>query len=748
MDRVGSTGEGRTRAMYSFVCKRSCPLSTLGRATLATSAGTQALVVTEHSETVRSERHGEIGVIVVDNPPVNAIAPSVRDGIYSAVQELSADEAVGAVVLHCAGSTFMAGADIRGLGARPTGRTTTEISAALEAMRKPVVAALQGNALGGGLEIALGCHFRCAHSGTRLGLPEVNLGLIPGGGGTQRLPRLVGVEAALQMIGSGKPVTAAEALRLGLVDRVVEPVDILAAAVAYARELRDAAVPLRRLSEVAPPSVPDLDALLSSIESGLRRTRKGEQAPLKAIEAVRAAVTTPFHEGLATEARLFAELENSSQSRALRHLFLAERQVAKLRGIPVDTPVRAVRRVGVVGGGTMGRGIALAFCNAGLPVALVENEPAALERAMAAIADVHAGALGKGRITAGQHAERIARIRGATDMSAFAEVDLVIEAVFEDMALKRRVFADLERICPSHAILATNTSALDIDAIAGATGRPQDVIGLHFFSPAHIMRLVEVVQGRQTATDVIATAMKLVKSIDKIGVLAGNCDGFIGNRMLAGYRREAEFLLLEGASPQQVDHALVGFGMAMGPHAMGDMAGLDIGAAGRRRRRAEGTLPDDPRFGVIADKLVELGRLGQKTSAGFYRYQPGSRDPLPDSEVADLIEQEALRLGVTRRQVSDEEIVERCVYPLINEAARILEEGIAQRPGDIDVVWVNGYGFPRVRGGPMQFADETGLARVLERLQQFGRQHGPLYWTPAPLIERLVAENATFATLN
>ena len=748
MDRVSSTGEGRTRAMYSFVCKRSCPLSTLGRATLATSAGTQALVVTEHSETVRSERHGEIGVIVVDNPPVNAIAPSVRDGIYSAVQELSADEAVGAVVLHCAGSTFMAGADIRRLGAGPTGRTTAEISASLEAMRKPVVAALQGNALGGGLEIALGCHFRCAHSGTRLGLPEANLGLIPGAGGTQRLPRLVGVEAALSIIGSGKPITAAEALRLGLVDRVIESADTLAAAVAYARELRDATVPLRRLSEVAPASIPDLDALLSSIESGLRRTRKGEQAPLKAIEAVRAAVTTPFHKGLATEARLFAELENSSQSRALRHLFLAERQVAKLRGIPVDTPVRAVRRVGVVGGGTMGRGIALAFCNAGLPVELVENEPAALERAMAAIADVHAGALGKGRITAGQHAERIARIRGATDMSAFAEVDLVIEAVFEDMALKRRVFADLERICPSHAILATNTSALDIDAIAGATGRPQDVIGLHFFSPAYIMRLVEVVQGRQTATDVIATAMKLVKSIDKIGVLAGNCDGFIGNRMLAGYRREAEFLLLEGASPQQVDRALVGFGMPMGPHAMGDMAGLDIGAAGRRRRRAAGTLPDDPRFGVIADKLVELGRLGQKTSAGFYRYQPGSRDPLPDSEVADLIEQEALRLGVTRRQVSDEEIVERCVYPLINEAARILEEGIAQRPGDIDVVWVNGYGFPRVRGGPMQFADETGLARVVERLQQFARQHGPLYWTPAPLIERLVAENATFATLN
>jgi 3-hydroxyacyl-CoA dehydrogenase len=367
---------------------------------------------------------------------------------------------------------------------------------------------------------------------------------------------------------------------------------------------------------------------------------------------------------------------------------------------------------------------------------------------MAAIADVHAGALSKGRITREQEAERLARIRGGTDTIAFGDVDLVVEAVFEDMALKRSVFADLERICPPQAILATNTSALDIDAIAGATSRPQDVVGLHFFSPAHIMRLVEVVRGRRTATDVIATAMKLVKSLGKIGVLAGNCDGFIGNRMLAGYRRESEFLLLEGASPRQVDRALVAFGMPMGPHAMGDMAGLDIGAAGRRRRRAEGTLPDDARFGAIADKLVELGRFGQKTGAGYYRYVPGSREPLPDPEVASIIEDEARRLSVARREISDQEIVDRCVYPLINEAALILEEGIAQRPGDIDVVWVNGYGFPRVRGGPMQFADETGLAHVLERLQQYARQHGPLYWTPAPLIERLVAEGGTFSSLN
>jgi len=704
--------------------------------------------VTEHSETVRTERHGDIGVIVVDNPPVNAIAPSVRDGIYAAVQELGADAAMRAVVLHCAGSTFMAGADIRRLATGPTGRTSAEIIGSLEAMSKPVVAALQGNALGGGLEVALGCHFRCAHTSTRLGLPEVNLGLIPGAGGTQRLPRLVGVETALQIIGSGKPVTAADALKMGLVDRVVDTADILGAALAYARELLDASVPLRRLSELPLPLVPNLEALLASIEAGLRRSRKGEQAPLTAVEAVRTAVLKPFAEGLATEARLFAELRNSSQSRALRHLFLAERQVAKLRDVPSETPVRKIRRVGVLGGGTMGRGIALAFCNAGLPVELVENDSAALERAMAAIAEVHAAAASKGRITAEQQAERLARIRGGTDTGVFGDVDLVVEAVFEDMPLKRRIFAELDRICPPHAVLATNTSALDVDAIAAATRRPGDVIGLHFFSPAHIMRLVEVVRGQHTSAEVIATSMRLVKSLDKIGVLAGNCDGFIGNRMLAGYRRESEFLLLEGASPEQVDRALVSFGMPMGPHAMGDMAGLDIGAAGRRRRRAEGTLPDDPRFGVIADKLVELGRFGQKTGAGYYRYEASSREPKPDPAVAEIINQEARRLGIARREIDDQEIVDRCVYPLINEAARILDAGIAQRPGDIDVVWVNGYGFPRVRGGPMQFADETGLGQVLERLRAYAHEHGSLYWTPAPLIERLVAEGKAFSSLN
>lgn len=706
--------------------------------------------MTAHSDTVRTELDGATGVavIVVDNPPVNAITPSVREGIDAAARQLAADPAVRAVVLHCAGSTFMAGADIRGLATGPRGPTTAQAAGTLESMAKPVIAALQGNALGGGLEFALGCHYRCAHPATRLGLPEVNLGLIPGGGGTQRLPRLIGVEAALSIIGSGKPVTAAEALGLGLVDRVIESGEVLAGAVAWARELLEARAPPRRVSKLAVPPVADLDGLLRSVEEGLRRSRRGEIAPLRAVEAMRAAATSPFADGLATEARIFAECRDSSQSRALRHLFFAEREVAKVSGVSDDVPTRAVRHVGVLGAGTMGRGIALAFCNAGLPVELVETDPAALERAMAAIAELHVAAVAKGRITAAQQAERLARIRGSTAPDAFAQVDLVVEAVFEDLTLKRRVFADLERACPPQAILASNTSALDIDAIADATRRPQDVIGLHFFSPAHIMRLVEVVRGRRTGVDVLATAMRLVKTLGKIGVVAGNCDGFIGNRMLVGYRREAEFLLLEGASPEQVDRALVGFGMPMGPHAMSDLAGLDIGAAGRRRRRAAGTLPDDVRFGAIADKLVELGRLGQKTGTGFYRYEPGSRDPQPDPAVTAIIEQEARRLGVGRREIDDQEIVLRCICPLINEGARVLEEGIAQRPGDIDVVWVNGYGFPRTRGGPMQFADETGLAQVLDRLRQFAREHGTLYWTPASLIERLAGEGRAFASLN
>lgn len=705
------------------------------------------------SETVSSDIHQGVGVIVINNPPVNAIAPSVREGIDLAAQQFAVDDGVSAVVLHCVGSTFMAGADIGKLGTAPTGRPTSHFIEALESLPKLVVAALQGNALGGGLEYALGCHYRCALPNTRLGLPEVNLGMIPGAGGTQRLPRLLGVERSLALITTGDAVTAVHALEIGLVDRIIEGPDLLAGALAYARELVASHARPRRVREMpvahsASGASGSLDEAFASAENSVRRRRRGEFAPLKAIEAVRAALQQPFAEGMLAEARLFGECRASAQSRAMQHLFFAERRSGKLVGIDPAIAPRPIRRVGVLGGGTMGRGIAMALANSGLAVTLVETDTATLERSLAQIDSMCATAVSKGRLTVEQRAAQFGRITGRVGLDAFAAVDLVIEAVFEDMTLKKQIFADLDRICRPGAILATNTSALDIDAIASATARPQEVLGLHFFSPAHVMKLVEVVRGKATAPDVLVSSMALIKTMRKTGVIAGNCDGFIGNRMLIGYRRESEFVLLEGASPTQVDRALVDFGMSMGPHTMGDMAGLDVSAAGRRRRRAEGRLPMDERFGVIPDKLVECGRFGQKTSAGYYKYEAGSHDAIPDPQVDALIEAEAKRLGVTRGPISDDEIVARCIYPLINEGARILEEGIAQRPSDIDVVWTSGYGFPRVRGGPMHYADEIGLPAVLETLQRYQRELGALYWRPAKLIERLVAEGRDFRSLN
>jgi len=702
--------------------------------------------VTAHSETVRTERHGAVGVIVIDNPPVNAIAPSVRDGIAAAAAELRDDPAVAALVLHCAGNTFMAGADIRKLGAAPSRLTSAEVIQQLEDVPKPSVAALQGNALGGGLEFALGCHYRCAAPATSLGLPEVNLGLIPGAGGTQRLPRLVGVQKALDMIVSAKPVSAREALAVGLVDHMLAGKDVLAEAVAYAQELASQRAVLRKTRAIEIPETPE--EVFSSAAQNAARSRRGEQAPLRAIDAVRSAARQSFEAGMQSEKELFTALRDSPQSRALRRLFLAERQVSKIPGIDKAAKLRPIGRVGVVGAGTMGRGIAMACANAGLAVSLVEVDAQALDRALAAIRETYAGSMSKGRMSEADLRAHVERIAGTTDLERLRGCDLIVEAIFEDMAVKQRLFRDLDRICRPGAILATNTSALDIDAIASSTSRPGEVLGLHFFSPAHVMRLVEVVRGRETALEVIATSMEFAKRLRKVAVLAGNCDGFIGNRMLAGYRREAEFLLLEGATPEQVDGALVRFGMSMGPHAMGDMAGLDISAAGRKRRRLEGKIPNDERFGAVADRLVEAGRLGQKSGSGFYRYEQGARAPLPDPEVHALIEREAARLGIQRRQIADEEIVERCILPLINEAARIVEEGIALRPGDVDVVWVNGYGFPRYRGGPMCHADELGLRQVLTTLQRFRSEHGPQYWTPAPLLGRLVEEGRSFRDLN
>ncbi|MET0987481.1 MAG: 3-hydroxyacyl-CoA dehydrogenase NAD-binding domain-containing protein [Steroidobacteraceae bacterium] len=701
--------------------------------------------MTTHSETVRTERQGLVGVILIDNPPVNAIAPSVRDGIAAAAAELDSDPAIKAIVLHCLGNTFMAGADLKKIASAPTQVTSADIIRQMEDVTKPIVAALHGNALGGGLEFGLGCHYRCAAPSATLGLPEVNLGLIPGAGGTQRLPRLVGVNKALDMILSGKAINAREALESGLVDRVLPGQDVLAEALAYARELIDKNAPVRKTREIALAAAGE-ETFAAAAESAAR-SRRGEQAPLVAITAVRAAFS-PFQDGIAREKELFFSCRDSAQSRALRHLFAAERQIAKIPGIEKNVPTRQLQTIGVVGAGTMGRGIAVACLDAGFHVVLVEMEAAALNRALAAIAEIYKGSVAKGRMTEADMQSRMGRLTGSLDLKGLDDADLVIEAVFEDLDIKQRLFADLDRVCKPSAILATNTSALSIDSIAESTARAEDVIGLHFFSPAHVMRLLEVVRGSKTAPDVIATAMVLGRRLRKLGVLAGNCDGFIGNRMLAGYRREAEFLLLEGATPEQVDAALVSFGMPMGPHTMGDMAGLDISTAARQRRRREGKIPADPRFGCIGDALVAQGRLGQKRGRGFYRYEKNARAALPDPEVHSLIQREAERLGIARRSISDEEVVERCILPLINEGARILEEGIALRPGDIDVVWTSGYGFPRFRGGPMCYADEIGLPQVLAALDRLSDLHGPLYWTPSPLLQRLVSEGKKFGELN
>ena len=699
------------------------------------------------TDTVSLERHGDVAVIIVCNPPVNAISASVRDGIGMAADQLTHDKAARAVVLHCAGSTFMTGADIRRF-ARPAvpARASADIMGAIESLTTPVVAALQGNTLGGGLEFALSCHYRCALPATKLGVPEVNLGLIPGAGGTQRLPRLLGIGNALELIVSGKPVSAARALEMGLIDRIVDG-DLLDAAIAYARELVACMAAPRRCRELAVP-MEGREAAFTAAATLAAKTRKDEPAALRGIEAVRAATTLTFADGLAVEARLFVECRDSAQSRALRHLFSAERQISKLTGIENSGPLRLIKTVGVVGAGTMGRGIAMAMANAAFDVRLIENNADALERAKGAIKEVYDASVAKRRLTTAERDASLARIHGGLNLEQLSTTDLVIEAVFEDLPLKQQVFRDLDRICRPGAILATNTSAIDVDRIASATQRPEDVVGLHFFTPAQVMRLLEVVRGAKTGADVLATSMHLARTLRKLGVLAGNCDGFIGNRMLIGYRREAEFLLLEGASPSDVDRALLKFGMAMGPLTMGDMGGLDISAAGRKRRRAEGKLPNDPRFGAVPDRLVEHGRFGQKTGAGYYRYEAGSYRALPDPAVDALLAAEAKRLGVPRRSIAAEEIIARCIYPLINEGARILDEGMAQRPGDIDVVWTSGYGFPRTRGGPLCYADEVGLPAVLATLRNFERELGSMYWTPASLLIRLTEEGKSFGSLN
>jgi 3-hydroxyacyl-CoA dehydrogenase len=693
------------------------------------------------SAAVSFTRDGEIGVITVANPPVNALSQPVRAGLKDAVQAGLADAGVKAMVLICDGATFIAGADIREFGKPLAAPSLVPVIDAMEASDKPIIAAIHGTALGGGLEVALGCHYRVAVPSARVGLPEVNLGLLPGAGGTQRLPRLVGVEKALDFIVQGTHVPAAEAQRLGLLDELIEG-DLKTGAIAFARRVLAENRGVKRASAL--PVAPVAADFFANYEAGIARRLRGFKAPFNIIKSVQAAAELPFAAGMQREAELFQELMTSSESRAQRHVFFAEREVAKIPGLPKDTAQREIKTAAVIGAGTMGGGIAMNFANAGIPVTLLEINREALDRGIGVIRKNYEATASKGRLTAADVEKRMGLITPSTSYDDIQQADVVIEAVFENMEIKQEVFRKLDSVAKPGAILATNTSTLNVDTIASATKRPQDVIGMHFFSPANVMRLLENVRGKQTANDVIATVMNLSRRIGKIGALVGVCDGFVGNRMLHQRTREAMFLVEEGAKPEQIDKVLYDFGFPMGPFAMADMAGLDVGYKVREERRKAGKI--EPRESLWIDRIVEMGRHGQKTKAGIYRYEDG-RTPLPDPEIERLIAQCARDAGIAQRQISDQEILERCLYPMVNEGAKILEEGIAARALDIDIIWINGYGFPAYRGGPMFWADEIGLKTVCDAYQKYARQCGDTYWKPAPLLERLAREGKGFYDL-
>jgi 3-hydroxyacyl-CoA dehydrogenase len=681
-------------------------------------------------------RAGEIALLTIDSPPVNALSAPVREGIVAGLRRAIDDPAVKAIVLICAGRTFIAGADIGEFGKPPKGPNLLEVEEVIEGSPKPVVAAIHGTALGGGLETALACHYRVAVPSARCGLPEVKLGILPGAGGTQRLPRLTGPEKALEMVNSGEPVGAPEALALGIVDALVGEGALREGALAFARTVVAEGRPLRRVRDLnhkveAARGRPEI---FEAFRTANARRFRGFKAPDYNIRCIEAAVNLPFHEGMAVERKLFEELVSGPQSAAQRYVFFAERQVWKIPDVPDDTPTIPVRRVGIVGAGTMGGGIAMNFANAGLPVTIVEARPEALDRGLSVIRRNYESTARKGRITAEDVERRMGLLSGSLDLASLADCDLVIEAVFEDMALKKEVFATLDGVAKPGAILATNTSYLDVNEIAAVTKRPEAVLGTHFFSPANVMRLLEVVRGERTAKPVVATAMQLARRIGKVAVLVGVCHGFVGNRMLAERQREANRLVLEGAMPWDVDRVLYEFGFPMGPFAMSDLAGLDIGWQ-RETSRGE----------TVRDILCERDRRGQKTGAGFYDYDE-NRTARPSAEVEQVILDLSARKGIARRSVGDQEILERCLYPMINEGAKILEEGIAQRASDIDIVWINGYGWPVYRGGPMYYGDEIGLPTVLDRMRAFEADLGAEF-RPAALLERLVAEGRSFRDL-
>jgi 3-hydroxyacyl-CoA dehydrogenase len=691
------------------------------------------------SEVVSYRLEGDIGVIGVDYPPVNALGQGVREGLVNCLRQGLEDDQAKALVVIGEGRTFPAGADIREFGKPPAGPALPDVISEYESSDKLVIAAIHGTALGGGLEVALGCDYRVALESAKVGLPEVKLGLLPGAGGTQRLPRLVGAKAALDMIVGGNPVKAKDAFKVGIVDEVVGG-DLLEGALAYARKLVADNAPLRKIRDL---DVKKEDAdLFTNYEKSIARKQRGFKAPFHCIKAVQAAVELPFDEGMKRERELFAELLVSAESRAQRHVFFAEREVAKVPGLPKDTAKRDVKSAAIIGAGTMGGGIAMNFANAGIPVKILEVKEDALERGIAVIRKNYENTAKKGRITQEQVEQRMALIQPTLSYDDLSDVDLVIEAVFENMDVKKAVFTELDRVCKPGAILATNTSTLDVNRIASFTKRPEDVVGMHFFSPANVMKLLENVRGEKTSDEVVATVMDLSRRIGKVGVLVGVCHGFVGNRMLHKRQAEAVQLVNEGANPAQVDKVLFDLGFPMGPFAMSDLAGMDVGYRIREELRKED--PDNAPPRNWTDDLVEQGRLGQKTQAGVFDYKEGDRTPVPSSEVDALIAKFREENGIQSRDISDQEILERCMYIMVNEGAKILEEGIAARPLDVDVIWIYGYGFPVYRGGVLFWADSVGLKTIYDKVSQIHQETGSDTWKPAALLEKLAKEGKGF----
>jgi 3-hydroxyacyl-CoA dehydrogenase len=692
----------------------------------------------------RFEKRGDVGIIWINNPPVNAISVGVRTAIMDGVTKLAQDPEIKIGVLACEGRTFMAGADITEFGKPPLSPGLHDAIKAVENSAKPIVAAIHGTAFGGGLEVALACHYRVAIASAKIGLPEVKLGLLPGAGGTQRLPRLIGVEAALGMIVSGDPIPAAQAAKGGVIDKIIEG-DLLEGSIAYAKDLAAQQAPLRKVRDINVEAAALQAGFFDEARKRIAKERKNLFAPQRIVDALEAAATLPFEKGMARERELFLLCAQNSQAKALQHVFFAERKAANVPNLDKSVTKRDVKSVAIIGAGTMGGGIAMNFLNVGIPVTLLEMTQEALDRGIGVIRKNYENTASKGKLTVEQVQQRMGLLKPTLSYADLTQADLIIEAVFETMAIKKDVFGKLDKVAKKGAILASNTSYLSIDEIADSTSRPSDVVGMHFFSPANVMRLLEIVRGAKTAQDVLLTVVDIAKRINKVGVVAGNRDGFIGNRMLGGYGYQASLMVLEGAMPEQVDAALRNFGMPMGVLQMGDLAGLDVGYKSRKDRDPK---TFDGRVSRSADLLVEMGRMGQKTQAGYYDYAPGDRTPRPSAVVADIIEKVSREYGIARRKFTDEEIVERCFLALMNVGCEVLSEGVAYRSSDIDIVYLYGYGFPAYRGGPMFWAEnEVGLKTALERLKKYSAETGGKWLKVSPLLEKLVAQGKGFASV-